>query len=151
MTILELIEQANTTADIRQFRFARIDEVNAFMDSFTFNSYPCHVVEPFTTSVTWLNGRTKTAVQINGWVLKRIPQDTVNFKTKEVEELHLSPMREKCKAFVKALLHSDDAEDMIDPEVDQITASIKPEYGFLSAHLFGVSYQLTLPVRENIC
>lgn len=151
MTILEHIEQANDAAQIRSFRFARIDEFNAFMQSFTFNDYPCNVLEPFTTSGVWLNGRTKTTVPMRGWVLKRINQDTTNFRTASVESEHLAPMRDLAKAFIKNLLSSTDAEDVVDPEVEEVSFTIRPEYAFLADHLFGVSYTINLPVREGIC
>ncbi len=151
MKILELIQEANTRADIRTFSFANIAEFNSFMKSFTELDYPANVVEPFQTNLTWLNGRTKTVVNINGWVLKRIDTNTFNFRTAQVEELHLEPMRAKAKLFLKYLMSSESAEDIIDPEVDGITSTIKPEYAFLPSRLFGVSYTIQLPVIEKIC
>lgn len=153
MTILEHIQQANDAVGIgiKQFRFARMDEFNAFQGSFTSGDYPCHVMEPFTTVGTWLNGRARLTVPINGWMLKKLNQDTVNWRSAEIESQHLEPMRALAKAFIKALLSSDDAEDVVDPEVDEVQFTIKPEYMLLSSQLFGVSYTVQLPVRERIC
>lgn len=153
LTILEHIQLANDAVGIpiKQFRFADLREFNAFNKSFTFENYPCHVMEPFSTGGLWLNGRTKTTVPLRGWILKRIPQDTVNFRTMDVEELHIKPMRDIAKAFIKNILSSDHAEDIVDPEVDAVQWSIKPEYGLIAEHLFGVSYTINLPVRESIC
>jgi len=151
MTILQAIENANTTAGIRNFRFANIAEFNSFMDSFKFEDYPMHVVEPFTTPGIWLNGRMKATIPLRGWILKRIPQDTVNYRSKQIEELHLAPMRAYAKAFIKAILSSEEADDIIDPEVEEVSFTIKPEYAFLPVQSFGVSYTLNLPIKESIC
>jgi len=153
MTILEQIQQANDAIGIgvKQFRFADISEFNQFNLSFVFEDYPCHVVQPFTTSGVWLNGRTKTTVPINGWFLRRIATDTVNFRAAEIESNYMQPMRELAKAFIKNILSSSEADDLVDPEVDEVGFTIRPEYAFLKDHLFGVSYTIHLPVREGIC
>lgn len=150
MTILQAIQRANNLADIRNFNFANLAEFNSFMDTFNHLDYPCHVLEPFTTVQTWKNGRVNTMVTLNGWVVKRIDTDTTNFRSAKIEEDHLQPMREKCMAFIKELLHDEDTV-MVDPEVDEIQVTIKPEYALLPARVFGVSYTLTLPVVEGIC
>ncbi len=150
MTILQAIQRANDLADIRNFNFANIAEFNSFMDTFTHLDYPAHVLEPFTTTQVWLNGRIKTTVSLNGWMLKRIDTDTTNFRSAKIEESHLQPMRETAMAFIKQLLHDEDTF-VVDPEVDEITVTIKPEYALLPARVFGVSYNLTLPVVEGIC
>lgn len=153
MTILEHVEQANDAvgSGIKRFHFANISEFNAFMTSFTSGDFPCHVMEPFTVTGRWLNGRTRDTVPLNGWILKVISQDTVNWRSSQVESLHLEPMRALARAFIKALLSSDDAQDVVDPEVDEVPYTIKPEYAFLSSNLFGVSYTVQLPVRQGIC
>lgn len=150
MTILEAIELGNSQAGVKSFAFANISEFNEFMHSFESLDYPCHVVQPLTTSVAFLSGRTKTSVTVNGWFLKRINQDTTNFRSAKIESDHMEPMRALCKRFIKYLLQSSDI-DIIDPEVDSIVCTIRPEYAFLPARLFGVSYTLTLPVVESIC
>jgi len=150
MTILQAIERANSLANIPNFSFANLAEFNSFMDTFNHIDYPCHVLEPFTTTQVWLNGRVKTTVTLNGWMLKRIDSDTTNFRSAKIEETHLQPMREKAMAFIKQLLHDEDTV-MVDPEVDTITVTIRPEYALLPARVFGVSYTLTLPVVEGIC
>lgn len=150
MTILEAIQTANAKAGVTNFNFADISEFNAYMDSFNHLDYPAHVVSPFSTSVNWLNGRTKTTVTIQGWFLKRLSSDTTNFRSIKVEEIYLQPMREKCKLFLKHLMQDDDVF-VVDPEVDSIICNIKPEYALLPARVFGVSYTLTLPVVESIC
>lgn len=150
MTILQAIEQANTTADVRNFAFANIAEFNAFIDSFNHLDYPVHVLQPFTTTQIWLSGRVKNTVTLNGWFLKRIDSDTTNFRAKKIEEDHLQPMRAKCMAFIKALLHTND-NTVIDPEVNEVLVTIRPEYALLATRAFGVSYTLTLPVIEGVC
>jgi len=153
MTILEAIQQANTAVGIgiKQFQFADLTEFNAFNKSFETGLYPCHVMEPFTTSGVWLNGRVKLTVPLRGWILKPIPKDSTNFRKIELESLYLEPMRALAKSFIKNLLSSDEADDVIDPEVDDVPFTIRPEYAFLADHLFGVSYTIQLPVREGIC
>lgn len=144
MTLLQAIEQANIAAEIRTFRFANIREFQAFMDTFNELEYPCHVVVPFTNNGVWLNGRRKAVVPLQGWVLTRIEEDTSNFRSREVEERYLEPMRMMCKQFLYELINS----DIIDAEVNEITDTIRPEYAFLTANLFGVSYQVNIPIAE---
>lgn len=147
MTILEAIEQANETVGIRSFRFANLSEFNKFLESFEFEDYPCHVVVPFETRQEWYNNRIYNVAVIQGWVLKRIDEDTTNFKAAEIEALHIAPMRAKAKNLIREMVES----DVTNPEVERVTSSIKPEYGQLTASLFGVSYTLNWPIAEGIC
>lgn len=147
MTILEAIEDANEAAEIRSFRFANFDEYNKFLESFTFEDYPCNVIVPVETRQEWLNNRVHNVAVIQGWMLRRIDTDTNVIKTREAEVQFVQPMRQLAMKFIRRLLDS----DIIDPEVERVTSNIKPEYGQLSARLFGVSYTLNLPIAESVC
>ena len=146
-TILEAIEEANDAADIKTFSFANIKEFNAFLESFNFDDYPVNVVVPFTVNGTVTNNRTKDVVPLQGWVITRIETDTVNIRSAKAEKEFLSHMRAKARDFVIAVLNS----DITDPEVENVTYSIRPEYAFLSSSLFGVSYTMNWPISEGIC
>ena len=147
MTVLESIEQANTDAGIRKLSFANIQEFQSFMDSFKFVEWPVNVVVPFTSNGTTLNDRRKAVIPLQGWVLTRITERPEDLRTKAAEEKYLQPMRVLAIKFIKNLLVS----EIINPEAGAVTDTIKPEYLFLNAQVFGVSYQLNVPIIENVC
>lgn len=147
MTILEALDEANESADLRSFRFANLSEFNKFMESFSFEDYPCNVIAPVETRQEWESNRIHEIAVIQGWMLLRIESDTTDLKTREAEKLYIQPMRALAKKFLRYLLDT----DIIDPEVEKVTSSIKPEYALLSARVFGVSYTMNLPIAEGIC
>jgi hypothetical protein len=146
MTILETIEEANESADIRTFRFANLQEFNAFMDSFSFDEYPINILVPFTDNGTWVGGRRKGVIPLQGWVLTKITEESVNIRSKSVEEHYIAPMRALAKKFIFSVINS----DLTDSEVEPITDSIKPEYAFLNQRAFGVSYTMNWPFSESV-
>lgn len=147
MTLLQTIEQANTAAGIKTFSFARIDEFNSFLQSFNELDVPAHVIVPFQTNGVWLNGMRKVVVPLQGWVLTRLHEDTNNFRSKEIECDYMDPMRKLARNFLREVINS----DLTDPEVEQISDTIRPEYAFLNYHLFGVSYTCNWPVIQSVC
>jgi hypothetical protein len=147
ITIVDCLEEANEAAHIKSFSFANIAEFNAFIESFNFSDFPANVVVPFTINGVFTNNRTKQVVPLQGWVLKRIDDDTVNVRTAKAERDHIQPMREKAISFLRAILDT----DMIDPEVENVSYTVRAEYAFLNQRLFGVSYTMNVPVMENIC
>lgn len=148
MTILEAIQEANTVAGIDTLAFANLTEFNSFMDGFSFSDYPVNVVIPVE-----INGvitepyRIKDTAVITGWVLTRLSQDTNNYRSVHIEPTYINPMRTLAKKFMVALLDT----DIVDPEVKDVSYNIKPEYAFLKAHLFGVSYRMNMPVHSRVC
>ena len=149
MTILEAIEEANTAAGIDYFSFANIREFQSFMDSFEYTEYPRNIVVPFTLSGNY-NTNTfnlKSTVSVQGWIIRRIPEDTNDWRSAAVEVNYLEPMRALAKQFIAELLKT----DIIDQETQIINFTIRPEYAFLNAHLFGVGYTINLPVVANVC
>lgn len=148
MTELEVIEEANESADIRTFRFADISEFNAFMDSFNFDEYPINILVPFDNNGTWVGGRRKAVIPLQGWVLTKITEDTVNVRTQKAEHDYIAPMRTKAKKFLFAVMNSDLTDT--DSQVQSITDSIRPAYAFLNQRAFGVSYRLNWPISETV-
>jgi hypothetical protein len=149
MTILEAIEDANTAAGIDYFSFANIKEFQSFMDSFEYAEYPRNIVVPFTLSGNY-NTNTfnmKSSVNLQGWIIRRIPEDTNDWRSSAVETSYLEPIRALAKQFIAELIKT----PIVDNETQSISFSIKPEYAFLNAHLFGVSYTVNLPVVKNVC
>lgn len=150
MTILEAIKDASIAAGIEPgaLAFAQLQEFNSFLDSFKFKDYPVNVVLPVE-----LNGtvkvpmRCKETLLIRGWMLTRIRKDTSNYRSVDIEPTYINPMRTMARKFLGALLDT----DIVDPETSDVPYSIKSEYMFLSAHLFGVSYSINLPVYTRIC
>lgn len=147
MTILEAIQEASNEADIPTLAFANIREFNAFMDSFNYDDYPVNIVVPFTSNGTTLNGRRKAIIPLQGWVLRRIPEEPLDVRSVSAEHDYIAPMRAKAVKFIAKLLET----DVIDPEVDGVTDTIRSEYAFLANHLFGVSYTVNVPVVESVC
>lgn len=147
MTALEAIKQANTDAGIRKLSFANIQEFQSFMDSFKFVEWPINVVVPFSSNGTTLNDRRKAVIPLTGWVLCRITERPEDLRTELAEEKYLQPMRVLAIKFIKNIL----ASDIINPEAGPVTDTITPEYMFLNAQVFGVSYRLNLPIIESVC
>jgi hypothetical protein len=147
MTILEAITEANDTAKIRTLAFANIQEFQSFQDSFNFVDYPANVIVPPSISGTRTDNQNKAIVALQGWVIQRIPEDTDNYRSIKIEETYMHPMREKAIKFMNALLNT----DIIDPEVTNVSWTVRPEYMWLADHLFGVSYTINLPINMTIC
>ncbi len=148
-TILEAVTVANTNAGIRTLSFANLQEFQSFMDSFTFQEWPVNVLVPFTVNgnTNMNTGIRKATVPLQGWVLTRVSEDPNDYRSKAFEEKYLNPMRTLAKKFIKNLLDT----DIIDRDVNNVTDSIVPEYMFLNAHTFGVSYTINLAIRDNVC
>lgn len=147
MTILEAIDEANSEAGIHVLAFANIKEFQTFMDSFTFSDFPVNVVVPFTSNGTHIAGRRKAIIPLQGWVLTRIPEEPMDLRSRAAEHDYIDPMRNLAIKFINRLLDT----DITDPEVENVGDSIRPEYAFLPAHVFGVSYSVNWPVIEYVC
>jgi len=146
-TVLQAIQEANTTAGITTLAFANAQEFQSFMDKYEYSQYPVNLVLPFTVAGTNLNGRRKQVVTITGYVLRRVPEDTNDWRTLPVETAYIDPMRVLAIKFIRALLDT----DIMDPEVEAVGDTIRPEYMHTSGHLFGVSYTINLPTINNVC
>lgn len=146
-TIIQAVKKANLDAGIRNFSYARIDEFSAFMESFKELDYPRNIIVPIETRGTWAKaGQYNRIAVIQGWMLTRIKSDTSELRTAAAEEVYIEPMRQLAKAFLSNLTEC----DIVDPEEENISDTIKPEYAFLSSGLFGVSYSMNLPVTEGM-
>jgi len=151
MTVLESIQTASTNAGITEsVKFANIQEFQSFQDSFGYSTYPIHVVIPFTFNGSRTGGRNKVTIPLQGWVMRRIPEDTNDYRTSEIESLYLAPMRALAIKFLNGLIDADETS-IIDPEAGDVGWTVKPEYMWLPNHLFGVSYTINLPVLESVC
>lgn len=147
MTILDALTEANTAAGIKTFSFANLQEFNSFIDSFKALDYPINVIVPIPLNGNILPSRTKDNLSIQGWMITRINEDTNNYRSAKIEDDYIHPMRKLAKKFLVKLSET----DIVDPEVDNIAYSIRPEYMFLATHVFGVSYTCTLPINSKIC
>lgn len=147
MSILEAIQEANADIAVRGLTFANLQEWNSFADSFTFEEYPRNIVVPFTVNSIYLDNRIKDTAIIQGWMITRIDEDTNDWRSVLLEPKYMDPMRQLAKKFIRRLLDT----DIIDPEVQNVSARFVPEYMWLSKHLFGVSYTVNLPLVSRIC
>lgn len=147
-TLLSCVEWAHVQAGLKtgSMKFAKLDEFNAFIESFNFNDYPAHLLLPFGSKMVFLNGRIKTLMPLQGWIFTRIPQETNDFRSRKVEETYLQPMRKYAKDFFRNLLDC----NIIDQEETPVNISIQPEYAFLASGLFGVSYNADIHVLEQV-
>lgn len=148
ITILEAITLANTDAGIPNLSFANLQEFNAFhVDSFNYEDWPRNVVVPFDINGNFDGIRAVETLVLRGWVLRRIPEDTNDWRSVQVEPLYIEPMRVLARKFIRRVLDS----EIIDAEREQATYTLRAEYMFLSSHLFGVSYQAQIPIMKNVC
>ena len=149
MTILQAIQQStDDVKDIKGLSFANLQEFNAFMDSFTFEDWPRNIIVPPVINGTFDGIRGRETLILRGWVLRRINEDTNDWRSVKLEPDYIEPMRILARKFIRRML---DQNDLIDPERDESTYTITPEYMFLNQHLFGVSYQAQIPIMKNVC
>lgn len=147
MSIIETLQLATDDAGFKGLSFANLQEFNGFMDSFTFLEYPRNVIVPYKLNGVLKNNRKKKTIPLQGWALTRISQDTNDWRSVDLEVQYIQPMRVLAENFIISLANS----DLTDSEVEDISYSITPEYMFLAAHLFGVSYTINWPVSGKIC
>lgn len=127
--------------------FAQIDEFQKFMDSFNELDYPANVLVPFEATTAVTGARKQTTIPLAGWLVRRIETETVDFRSAEVEDQYLEPMRRLANKFLTKLINS----EVTDETVATVSFRIKPEYAFLSHHLFGISYTMNWPIGLNAC
>jgi hypothetical protein len=149
MTILEAIKQANTAAEIPNFSFANLQSFNSFhVDSFNYEDWPRNVVAPFTIQGTFDGGpHTSETLIIEGFIVRRINQDTNDWRHESVEPDFIEPMRVMARKFIRKLLDS----DIVDPQRNAAGYTIQAEYMLLNSHLFGVGYRAQIPIMKNVC
>lgn len=148
MTILEAIKQANSEAEIPNFSFANIQSFNSFQDSFNYEDWPRNVVAPFTIQGTFDGGpHTSETLIIEGFILRRINQDTNDWRHEKIEPDFIEPLRIMGRKFIRKLLDS----NIVDPQRNAASYTIQAEYMFLPSHLFGVSYKAQIPIMRNVC
>ena len=147
MTILEAIQLSTTDAGIRELSFANLQEFNSFMDSFNFEDWPRNIVVPPVVNGTFNGIKAAETLVLRGWVLRRISEDTNDWRSVLLEPDYISPMRDFARKFIRRMLDS----EIVDPSRDPATYTITPEYMFLNQHLFGVSYQAQIPIIKNVC
>jgi hypothetical protein len=149
MTVLQVLEQANTSAGIAtELQFADIREFNSFVDSFNFEDFPVNILVPYSDNGQWgKNGVRRGTLKLQGWMLTRVTEDPNNYRSKAMEENYLADMRHLAKVFIQAVINS----DIVDPEANTLRDNIRPEYMFLNMHTFGVYYEIDLPIKEFIC
>lgn len=153
MTIFEAIECANKSVNgIRNFRFAQITEFNSYVDSFKFEDWPIHILVPFiiTGVPSQPGGRIVKTVQVDGFFMKRIPEDTNNWRSPKIEQEHIQPMRKLCEDYLIALIRTDDVQ-MINREAQLQPWTIRPEFMFTAQHALGVSYSVLIPIVDAAC
>lgn len=150
MTILEAYELANKKAGIPTATMAKIDEFQAFVDSFKSDTYPVNNVLPFVSNGTTNElGIRRAVLPIRGWILMPIKSAAEDYRSLAGEREYIQPMRKLAIKFLKELYKT----DIIDPEglAKGITDTITPEPAFLNILLFGVSYTVNLPIIERAC
>jgi hypothetical protein len=147
LTLLEALQEANSAVKgIKGLSFANIQEFNSFTDSFNFNDWPRNVVVPIVLDGTFREGdpRPHEIINLQGWMVTRINQDTNDYRSVKIEPDYIAPMRAAARTFLRKLTES----DLTNPEVGDISYRIGSEYQWLSTHLFGVFYTMRWPVRR---
>jgi hypothetical protein len=149
-SLIETIDQASKDAGFRSFVYADFEteqEFQAVIDKFKFEEYPLLLIPPFQSNGTWLNGRRKGVLQIRGWALKRLKQDTNQYRSKDLEVSTIQPMKTLAKKFIKEMI----ASDVYDPMVTTVSDTIRGSYQFTNTHLFGAYFTVNLPIIESVC
>ena len=148
ITLLEALQEANSaTPGIKGLSFANIQEFASFQDSFNFQDYPRNVVVPIVLDGVLKNNRANEFINVQGWMITRINQDTNDYRSVKIEPDFIAPMRAAARKFIIALANS----DLTNPEIEDISYRIGSEYQWLHSHLFGVHYTMRWPVRMGIC
>lgn len=150
MTLLQAIQSANTATgyDSDQLRFVATEqEFNSYIDGIGYSSMPYNVVLAPTFSGARTSSRNVATVNITGFFFRRIAEDTNDFRSIEIEDTIMQPIRAAALKFINALLDT----DIIDPEVDRVAWRLEPRYQSLATHYFGYYYTVTLPVTETVC
>jgi hypothetical protein len=148
MSLLEALEEANNaTPGIKGLSFANLQEFASFQDSFNFVDWPRNVVVPIVLDGTLISGRANEIINLQGWMVTRIDQDTNDYRSVKIEPDYIAPMRAAARKFIRNIANS----DLTNPEVENISYRIGSEYQWLHSHLFGVFYTMRWPVRSNVC
>src|SRR6188768_3626536 len=146
-SILEAAVEANNIPGIKGLSFASLQEFNSFKDSFNYLDWPRNIIVPFALDGVVEANRTAEVINIQGWMITRINQDTNDFRSLKIEPDFIEPMRKAARKFILNLVDS----DLTNPQVTNINYRIVPEYQFMDAHLFGVSYSFRWPINGRLC
>jgi len=147
LSILDALKEANDVAGIKWLAFADLQKFNSFHDSANGLDYPVNLVVPYTLQPTLQRPISKKTLQLQGWVLTRISQDTNDWRHPELQKDVIDPMTRLAESFLLALTETTIADNSGQPPV----ASIFAEYMWLSSHLFGVSYRCNLQIKGRAC
>lgn len=151
LAALEAVNNALTKAP--QFEYADLNEANFDLDKLVSSvvgaEKPVNLVLPFTVFDTFgKTGLLKSYIDLQGFILMSIKgMPTIDYKSKDVENLAIAPMRMLGRGFIYAL----NQHSIIDPEVAGITAiKYAPAYSQFDANLFGIEYGCRVPFVEGI-
>lgn len=147
ITVLQALEEANNIPGIKGLSFASLQEFNSFKDSFNFLDWPRNVVVPIALDGTVQPNRTSEILNIQGWMITRLNEDTNDFRSLKIEPDYIEPMRKAARKFILGLINT----ELTDPQVPNISYRIVPEYMWTDTHLFGVSYSLRWPINGRLC
>lgn len=150
-SLIETLEQASIDAGIRSFVYADFESENEFqavIDKFKFEEYPMLLIPPFQSNGSWTNGRRKAVLPLRGWVVKRISENTVNYRSKTLEVSTIQPMKTLAMKFIKRFSETDLIDAM---RANEITDTIRGSYQFTNKHLFGAFFTANFPVIETVC
>lgn len=148
ITLLEALQEANSaTPGIKGLSFANIQEFASFQDSFNFQDWPRNIIVPPNLSGTITDYRVNEVINIQGWMVTRINQDTNDYRSVKIEPDFIAPMRAAARKFILKLVDS----ELTNSEAKTINYRIGSEYQWLHSHLFGVFYSLDWPVRAKLC
>jgi hypothetical protein len=145
MSLLEALQEANNIPGIKGLSFAQLQEFASFQDSFNFEDWPRNIVVPIVLDGTLsVSPRPDEIINLQGWMVTRINQDTNDYRSVKIEPDYIAPMRAAARQFMYNLVSS----DLTNPEAQNITYRIGSEYQWLHTHLFGVFYTMRWPVRS---
>jgi len=150
INVLETFEQASSEAGVVTTIYAATLEARreAFeiMKKYTFEQFPVNLMFPFESAGDWSTNRRKAVIALSGYILTPIKSKTITYRTREIEDEFIFPMKVINIKFVKKINAS-----QIKDATRAITDRIRPAYQVENPQWFGTFYTIQIPIVEASC
>jgi len=149
MTIIQALQEVNASMSRSlTLIYADMNEANLDADKLVLSELPVNIILPITvTDAPGTSGVLKSSFELNAFFLNKSNNVTTDFKSIEIENEVITPMRVLAREFMFRL----NEHDIIDPETKGLTSIVyQPVYSSMDANLFGVWAKATVPVMEQI-
>ena len=149
MTIIQALQEVNAAMSRPvTLIYADMSEANVDADTLVDSEMPINIVMPIViTDAPSQGGLLKTTFDLNCFFLTKSENITVGYKSIEIENECIAPMRRLAREFIFRL-NEHGIIDATSLGILQITYT--PAYSSMDANLFGVEVRATVPVVEGI-